>query len=66
MKKSSNLVKIEKEKLYQLYCPISYFFSCFVELVRQSRFYLAKAFTNGWAIGKAESRSREDIVGFFK
>ena len=65
VKKPFNLTKIEKKKLH---CPISYFLACFVEFIERLCFCFVKNLknlTDGLAMGGAELRRGEIIIGFF-
>ena len=64
MKKPSNLIKTEKEKLHR---PISYFLTRFVELIRRICFCFAEnlmGLTDSLAIGRAKLRGRKVAIGF--
>ena len=61
VKKSSNLTKTGKEKLYRL---ITHSLACFIEFVRWSCFCFAKGLTDGLSISRARSRGGIVAVGF--
>ena len=66
VKKPSNLTRTGKEKPHR---PISHSLTCFVEPIGRPRFCfvegLTGGLTNGLAMGGAELRGREVVVGFF-
>ena len=64
VKKSFNLIKIEKEKPHWLYCLISHSFACFVELVIRPYFCLAKSLTDNLAMGQIELRREKVVISF--
>ena len=63
-KKSSNLIKIGKEKPH---CPISYSLACFVEFVGRPHFCFADGLASlidSLAIGKIELKEGKIAIGF--
>ena len=64
VKKSSNLIKIGKEKPHWLRHPISHFFAHFDELVGRSCFCLVEGLTDNLAIDRKESRGGKVVVDF--
>ena len=66
VKKSFNLIKMEKKKPQWLYSLISYFFPCFVELIERPWFCLTEGLTNDLAISRVKLKGDEVTIGFSK